>query len=416
MKFTPHSAFVSLPPRDVLCHVVVAIPARNEEAHLWQTLMALQAQRTLDGRALNQRHFEVLLLLNDCSDGSERIAQRFRTAFPDFPLHVALWTFAPHESHVGSARSMLLQEAASRLARPAHTLSASESASNDSVGPTKLLLTTDADTVVDAYWIAENLRSVERGADAVGGDILTRAEDRRDLPRRARLAYVLDRRYRRAVACLEALLDPQPHDPWPRHQHHFGGSMACTLEAYRRSGGMRPVPVLEDVAFYHALLDCGARFRHEPRVRVHTSARMQGRTTIGMSEQLSQWKRRGELMVGSTALVAACFATRALLRRAMDDGPSKRQAIAECAARLRVSTGVLTDAIAASTCVDQCWRALDGEHRLKATMPAEQHMGNMQSELGAVQRMISSFAHSAEEDPCDTSRVAALQAAATMAG
>ena len=117
MNLASHPAFACLPPRAEQCHLVVVIPVRNEEAHLWQTLSALQQQRTLHGHAFDSFRFEVLLLLNGCSDGSERIAHRFRATYPIFRLHVATWTFDSQDSHVGSARSILLQEAARRRPR-----------------------------------------------------------------------------------------------------------------------------------------------------------------------------------------------------------------------------------------------------------------------------------------------------------
>lgn len=406
MTLTPHPAFASLPSSTAACHAIVAIPARNEEACLWRTLHALHAQQELDGRAMQQDRYEVLLLLNGCTDGSLRVVRQFSAAFPGLQLHVALWDFARHESHVGSARSLLLQEAARRLEVLPHKADALP----------QLLLTTDADTVVDPRWIAETVRCVQQGADAVGGNILTRAEDRRTLPERARRAYVLDRRYRLAVARLEALLDPQPHDPWPRHQHNFGGSMACTLHAYQRSGGMQPVAQLEDVAFYHALLDCGARFRHEPSVRVHTSTRMQGRARIGLSEQLNQWKEPGNLLVCATDVLVARFTTRALLRSAMRCGSGSSNAVAECAARLNVSTNIVETAMRHSASVEVCWRTLDAERRLNSAVVPSADFEEMRHGLTKIQRLIRSFDHSAATHPCDMLHGGALPSAATMAG
>lgn len=406
MTLTPHPAFASLSSSSAACHAIVAIPARNEEARLWRTLLALHTQQELDGRAMPQDRYEVLLLLNGCTDGSLHVVQRFTAAFPGLRLHVAQWHFAAHESHVGSARSLLLEEAARRL---------SVSRQKSSELP-QLLLTTDADTVVDRRWIAETVRCVQRGADAVGGNILTHAKDRRALSSRVRSAYVLDRRYRLAVARLEALLDPQPHDPWPRHQHNFGGSMACTLDAYQRSGGMQAVPQLEDVAFYHALLDCGARFRHEPLVRVHTSTRIHGRATIGLSEQLNQWNERGKLLVCATDVLVARLTTRALLRVAMERGVASGDAVAECAARLDVSADAIESAMQHSASVEACWRALDGEQRSRAAVTSTAGIGEMRNELAKVQQLIRSFDRSAAAHPCDRLHAGALPTSATMAG
>ena len=48
--------------------------------------------------------------------------------------------------------------------------------------------------------------------------------------------------------------------------------MAVTVGAYRRVGGIPPLPSLEDVALYDALRAVNARIRHSPAVRVVTSA------------------------------------------------------------------------------------------------------------------------------------------------
>lgn len=404
MTHPAHPAFAALPAPSAACHAIVAIPARNEEACLWRTLFALHTQQELDGSAMSQERYEVLLLLNGCTDGSLRVAEKFRATFPGLCLHVAVWTFAADDSHVGSARSMLLHEAARRLALQPHAAASP-----------RLLLTTDADTVVAPTWIAETVRCVRQGADAVGGNILTHVDDRRTLPALARKAYVLDRRYRLAVARLEALLDPQQHDPWPRHQHHFGGSMACTLSAYQRSGGMQAVPQLEDLAFYHALLECGARFRHEPRVQVHTSTRMHGRAIVGMSEQLNQWKRPEELRVCATDLLVAGFMTRALLRVALQRSVDYEKVVAECAARLGLSGKTVEAALQHSASAEACWRALDGERRVRSSMPETACTGEMRSELNKVQRLIRSFDDSAATHPCDMWHAGAPPPAATMA-
>jgi len=102
-------------------------------------------------------------------------------------------------------------------------------------------------------------------------------------------AYRRDREYQGLVAELEDLLDPQEGDPCPRHLEHFGASLACTPQAYARAGGMPPVKPLEDVAFVDALRRSEARLRHDPKVMVYTSARLDGRAERGLAHQLRFW-------------------------------------------------------------------------------------------------------------------------------
>ena len=380
------------------------MPARNEEAHLWQALQALRTQRLLDGTPMDPRCYEVLLLLNGCSDGSARIALRFQQTYPDLMLRLAQWEFPAAQAHVGSARSLLMAEAARRLSL------------HRSAAAPYLLLTTDADTMVDSMWLAETVRCVRLGADAVGGNIQIRSADLRDLPQRVRRAYVLDRRYRRAVAALEALLDPLPHDPWPRHQHHFGGSLACTLEAYRNIGGMRPVAELEDLAFYEDLIRSGARFRHEPRDRVYTSSRTKGRVRVGLSQQLDEWTRGGRLRAEATDLLAMKLKVRAHLRNLMSRSMHWRADAAACSEQLGCSAKRVIAAAATADSAEACWQALCGEERLHTQLGRGQRFGSMKRELHNVQQLILRLQNSGAKHPSDTSRAASQQAVATMAG
>jgi hypothetical protein len=107
----------------------------------------------------------------------------------------------------------------------------------------------------------------------VGGSIDMRAADGGRLPA-ARHAYVRDCHYRQLRTAYEHILDPQPHEPWPRHYHHTGASFALTAVAYARAGGLPPLSGGEDVALYNALVRNDASVRHSPLVRVTTSGHM----------------------------------------------------------------------------------------------------------------------------------------------
>ena len=228
------------------CQVAVIIPARNEEHTLTRTLDALRLQVQLDGSPLDLESFEVLLLLNNCTDRSAAAAQVYAQLHPGFHLHIAARQLAPPNAHVGTARRLLMDAACTRL---------------ESLGPgSRAILSTDADTKVAPDWIARNRLHIETGgAEVVGGviNLLPGELDSLDGPTRA--AYQNDRVYQQLVAHLESRLDPDPADPWPRHLEHFGASLGCTCEVYRRAGGMPAVTPLEDVAFVHALRKVDAR-------------------------------------------------------------------------------------------------------------------------------------------------------------
>lgn len=287
------------------CRAVVVVPARNEEDGLDATLDALRLQVEADGRPLRWDLYEILLLLNNCTDRSVEVAERYSVRHPDFQLHILQCEFAADDAHVGTARRRLMDLACDRL----EMLRAEDG----------VILSTDADTVVAADWVATNLAVIAGGAEVVGGVIELLVEDLQTLEPGVRLAYERDREFQRLVARLESVLDPDPADPWPRHLHHFGASLACTPEIYRRSGGLPPVKPLEDVAFVDALRKVGARLRHAPEVRIYTSARLDGRAEVGLSGQLRHWRNEVDRglphIVDSAEWLRHRFATLAGLRR-----------------------------------------------------------------------------------------------------
>ena len=292
-------------PAKASCRATVIIPARNEEHALPAALQALRLQIGEKGRPLQQDLYEVIVLLNNCTDSSANVVRRCRQQYPAFQLHVADLTLRSEEAHVGTARRMLMDTAFHRLQHSLH--------------PTAAILSTDADTNVAPDWIYRNLRALEAGADAVGGAIHLKPQDIAHLDPGTLHAYRQDRRYQRKVAQLESLLDPDPADPWPRHLQHYGASLACTPAIYALAGGLPPVTPLEDIAFIHALRRIGARIRHAPDVSILTSARLTGRAEIGLSGQLRRWKEDAAAnrphLVQSAAYLIHRFTSLARLRQ-----------------------------------------------------------------------------------------------------
>ncbi|SNT44170.1 Glycosyl transferase family 2 [Granulicella rosea] len=301
-------AGASIAPIHGLCRASVIVPARNEEESLGETLDALRLQVELDGRPLACARYEVILLLNNCIDGSAALARRYAERYPAFHLHVLECELAADWAHVGTARRMLMDLACERL----ESLRLRD-------GEARAILSTDADTRVAEDWIAQNLREIAEGADVVGGRIHLSAADLDELAPGTRLYYERDCELQRLVAEVESLLDPDPADPWPRHLQHFGASLACTPAIYRASGGLPPVKPLEDVAFIDALRKVGARIRHSSRVNITTSSRLDGRAEVGLSGQLTLWteeQARGlPQMVDSAEWMMHRFRSLANLRR-----------------------------------------------------------------------------------------------------
>jgi cellulose synthase/poly-beta-1,6-N-acetylglucosamine synthase-like glycosyltransferase len=260
-------------PQLALC---VVVPAKDEVERIGATLRALAQQTDLQGRPLDGRRYEVIVLANNCRDDTAALARYVGAQHPQLVLHVVERRLPAPMAHVGTARRLLMDEAWRRLC---------------SVGRARgVIATTDADTCVAPTWVAATLHEVARGAEAVGGEIVTSALDRAAMDAGTRTFHERDVWYQRLLNAYTARACPDPADPWPRHYHHTGASLALTARAYARVGGIPALPCGEDVALYRELVAAGLRFRHSPLVRVMTSARAVGRAPAGMADTLHSWE------------------------------------------------------------------------------------------------------------------------------
>jgi glycosyltransferase involved in cell wall biosynthesis len=248
----------------------VAVPARNEAGRLHTLLRSLAGQswQRLSGSAL-----PVIVVLNNCDDGSRALLDELVPVFPSLDLSVVDVQFEPHEAHVGSARRLALEIACNGALDLSHTV----------------LLTTDADALPDPHWVAANLAAIEAGADVVGGEIIGDREEEERLGAGFQARVALHKTYMYLADRLADLIDPLPWDPSPRHSDHSGASIAVRASAYRAVGGMRPIPVREDIDLVDRLRAAGARLRHDPAVRVTVSARLVGRAANGMADCIRGW-------------------------------------------------------------------------------------------------------------------------------
>ena len=312
---------LTVAPLRAQCRATVIIPARDEAPGIVATLAALAAQRGFDGQLLDPRSYDVIVLANNCRDNTAAAVRAFALCHPQRAITVAERTLPPDVANVGTARRLLMEAACARF-RVAGS-------------PRGVIISLDADTIPESRWLAATLAAIDAGADAVGGRILTDGAGRAALPAGARVAHLRDVGYRALANEVECLLDPLSFDPWPRHYQHFGASLALTAEAYAAVGGLAPLPALEDVALAVALVVADARIRHDPAVRVVTSARTVARNVRGFSTQFQEWEaqyRAGRpTMVESAASVVTRARRRSLLRglwRAMRGAPGDAERVA----------------------------------------------------------------------------------------
>lgn len=241
--------------------LAIAIPAHDEVALLPRCLQALAAQR-------GAPDFAVLVFANNCTDGTAALARAMAPALP-FRLIVEEAELAPQNRNAGHARRRAMERAARLSNRPDF-----------------LLLATDADAQPAPDWVARMQAHLCAGADAVAGRVVIEAASAAALPMPVRMRSRKEAHLARLLDRLASLLDPVPWDPWPRHAGHWGANFGVTAAAFRRAGGIPPVPVAEDRAFFRALERVNAQIRHADDSRVLVSARLDGRAAGGMADVL----------------------------------------------------------------------------------------------------------------------------------
>ncbi|AWN40664.1 glycosyltransferase [Methylobacterium durans] len=243
---------------------VVAIPARDEVERIGSCLQALAVQTGITAGG-----YGVLLFLNNCRDGTDRLVEALRPALP-FPLRVIRRDLA--QATAGSARRAAMEAAASWL---------------ESEGEGEgVILTTDADSRVGPDWVARCCDGIEAGADAVAGCIALDPAEAAALPDCLHARGRLEGAYEALLTEIAARLDPEPHDPWPRHATESGATLAVRLSAYRQVGGLPPLALGEDRALVAALQARDFRVRHDPGIVVETSGRLDGRAPGGAADTM----------------------------------------------------------------------------------------------------------------------------------
>jgi GT2 family glycosyltransferase len=267
--------------------VIVAIPVRNEEARIGDCLAALARQTVAPA--------EILLLLNNCTDRTAEIAHahaalQTRICVVECQLHGA-------SANAGEARRLALAAAAKRA------------------GTRGVIITTDADCQADADWIRKNLRDMTAGADVVCGMARILPDPGHAVSGGLHFDLAREGMYARLLDEIAALADPDPADPWPRHQQHSGASIAMTAAILRAAGGAPRVAAGEDRALIERFRLVDAKIRHAPDIEVAVSGRLEGRAQGGMAEAL---RRRALNLDEETdaALEPAVDAYRRVLARA----------------------------------------------------------------------------------------------------
>ena len=230
--------------RVVFDRAVVVVPAHNEAAGLPRCLKALQAAvRRLPVPVLT------IVVLDDCSDGSDQVARRFGPAVRGLSVDVR---------NVGAARAAGFEQA--RTIWPESEARA-------------WYATTDADSCVDEDWLT---RQVAAGADMVLG--VVRVSNWKNVPATAVRRYL--HRYRSATR--------SDGD----HSHIHGANMGFTAEKYWEIGGFAPLATGEDVDLVRRFEQRDCHIVRDAALSVRTSARREGRAPDGFAANLRSLQRR----------------------------------------------------------------------------------------------------------------------------
>lgn len=214
-----------------LRRIVVVVPAHNERDRLPECLASLSAAAERVPVPVTS-----VVVLDSCTDGSEAVVRHSFTA-----VSVAA-------ANVGAARA----EGFARVAGGA--------------GRDTWFATTDADSVVSADWLVNQMVHHRHGAEAVVGMV---SVDWSHHSPRTRRRY--EQRYGRAG-------NASPHG------HVHGANLGIRADVYWRVGGFRSLERGEDVDLVSRLAGAGARLAWDRNSPVLTSDRTDSRVTGGFGD------------------------------------------------------------------------------------------------------------------------------------
>jgi GT2 family glycosyltransferase len=269
--------------------VVAVVPVKDEADWLEPCLTALIHQQVA-------AFDEILVYINNSTDRSAAVATALAARSP-VPVLVRNVVLPPDQAHAGGARRHAMLWAASRA------------------GGDGIVLTTDADGVVGPDWLAVNLSALAEGAEAVAGRARIDPRDEARLPRALIEADANECLYAALLDEIDAAIDPDPFDPLPRHDEHSGASIAVTVSAWSRAGGIPDVRSAEDREFFAALRRVDARIRHLNEAVVTVSGRTEGRAAGGMADTIRRRMIATDAFLDSRLEPALAWIARVGLRR-----------------------------------------------------------------------------------------------------
>ena len=210
--------------------IAAIVPAHNEADHIEACVRSLRLASRC--RRLNAEPVIVIVVLDDCNDATGAVARE-----------AGALVLSVHARNVGTARAAGAEFAIDVGAR--------------------WLAFTDADSVVEPEWLADQL---DLHSDAVCGTVAVRHW--------GSYGTRMQQHYERTYTDADG------------HRHIHGANLGVSAAAYRRAGGFKALTSSEDVALVEALRDTGACIAWSARPRVETSARKTFRAPLGFGATL----------------------------------------------------------------------------------------------------------------------------------
>ncbi len=240
--------------------VMICVPARNERERLPALLSALAVQ------GYPVESYGLCVVFDGCDDGGLEYVQNLSSLFP-FGVFTRL-----------KDRGIAPNAGRARAAAMAFGLEMAQTLWPETDNDDLILLTTDADTVVSADWIEASVRSLA-DVDMIAG-LITLDKVEPGSPR-ARMELYLD-----ALHAVRRTVDPIDYDPAPSHPRLGGANLGFRAATYLHVGGFHHLAHNEDYDITDRVRLAGFKVRHDPRVKVVTSAREEGRAINGLATAL----------------------------------------------------------------------------------------------------------------------------------
>lgn len=224
-------------------HIVVLIPARNEEVLLPRCLHSVQAARL----RLPQDVTSDVVVISDCSDDATReVAEKI--------LGESGIVLSTDVGVVGSARAIAVEAALKRFNGSKRCC---------------WLANTDADCEVPNDWLLNQLAAADAGYEAVAGivDIDSFADHKPIVRDLFRLTYTI-------------------HSDGT-HPHVHGANLGVRADTYLRAGGWRALATGEEHDLWERLRRGGYQRLSDAKLQVITSGRPIGRAPSGFADALA---------------------------------------------------------------------------------------------------------------------------------